>query len=138
MQRERAFLDWPLLVGLCAVTLDLMIAVPTVPPPAPAVVEVTSPAPVVPVRDTTEERQLHEELSRALAIAFDADSAPIDAFEAMRRARTLDVALGTGMDESLTHYMRWLAPRAARAYAELGDVEGAQLARHTAEMVGAP
>jgi hypothetical protein len=72
------------------------------------------------------------------AIAFDPGAPPIDAFEALRRARTLDVALGDAFGDELTARMRIVAPVAARAYRAGGDKVGMQLAAHTAAMAGAP
>ena len=138
MQRERTPLDWALLVGLCAVTVDLWIGMPAQPQAAPPPPPVVAPVEVVVVDTTPPDAELLIELQRSLAVAFDASSSPIDAFEAMGRARTLDVVLGTGMDHTLTHYMRRLAPLAAQAYGEAGDAQGRQLATHTAELVGAP
>src|SRR5262245_31369307 len=104
MLRERTVLDWPLLVGLCAVTLDLMIGMPRVqqaPPPPPPdhawvedlrAAETTTPDP---------NAELRVEYERDLAIAFDNKAEPLDAFAALRRARSLDLVLdgGTRGDE---------------------------------------
>jgi len=136
MQRERAFLDWPLLVGLCAVTLDLMIAIPSVPRPAPAVLEEARP----PAPGDTErvEDELAAEFRRVRIIGLDPSTAPMTAFEALSRARTLAVVLELPDDGALIARMRLVAPEAAAAYRDAGDAEHAELAQHTAEMVGAP
>ena len=138
MQRERTLLDWPLLVGLCAVTIDLMIGRPHVqqaPPPAPPVETVRVPAAAPPDPDA----ELREQYHRELAMAFDDAALPIEAFDALRRARSLDVVLdGGARSDELTARMRIVAPRAVVVYLAVGDATGAELARHTAEFAGAP
>jgi hypothetical protein len=139
MQRERSPLDWPLLVALCAVTVDLMIGMPAQPqvaPPAPA--PVVAPAELDPTVPTDPGLELRAELDRNLAIAFDPSSPAIDVFEALRRARTLDLVLGTGMDAKLTARMRVIAPIAAAEFRAESDRFGEDLARQTADMAGAP
>jgi hypothetical protein len=81
---------------------------------------------------------LHEQyaqLAAARAIALDPKSTAIDAFEALRRARTLDMALGGALADEQTRWMQTIAPRAARMYDDARDREGAALARHTAQMI---
>ncbi len=144
MQRERPPLDWPLLVALGVVTLDLMIKVPTVQaPPADAVVEVMSPAsaavdaPPVASEQERVEDELAAEFQRVRIIGLDPSTAPIAAFEALARARTLAVVLELRDDGALVARMRVVAPEAVAAYRLAGDANGAETAQRTAEMVGA-
>ena len=135
MLRERPWMDWPLLVGLCAVTLDLAIAIPTVTPPPPAaVVEVMSPA----ERELSDSEQVEDALHRAYrescAVGLDPSTPVIQAFEALTEARKLDMVLEFDRSAALDARMRVVAPLAADAYRLAGDREGARLAELTADM----
>ena len=136
MQRERPWLDWSLLAGLCVVTLDLAIAIPTVPPPPPeAVDEVMRPAPE---REPSDSTMVEDSMNRAYresrARGLDPSTPAIEAFEALTEARKLDMVLGIDQPAELDARMRVVAPLAADAYRLAGNREGAQLAELTADM----
>jgi hypothetical protein len=136
MFRERASFDWLGLALLFGITVALSPARPQ--PRAITEPEYRCREAVAPPRPEARASELDEQLAAARAIAFDFTAPPIDGFEALRRARTLDIALGGNFSVQLTERMRDVAPAAARAYRAAGDKEGAQLAEHTAAIVGAP
>jgi len=136
MQPERPCLDWPLLVVLCAVTLDFAIAIPTVPePPAEAVVAVMSQRPERQLSDFEKvEDSLYRAWRESSALGLDASTPPIPAFEALTEARKLDLVLGINRPDALDARMRIVAPLAADAYRLAGDRERARFAELTADM----
>lgn len=136
MLRERTFLDWPLLVGLLAVTVDLMIGMPAQPQRADEPMVVVAP-PAEEITDSMRvEDQLGDDYRRMRAIALDPATPPIDAFEAVSRARTLAVVLELPDDGVLLARTRVTAPAAAAAYRAAGDLDRAAVAETTAEMAG--
>lgn len=172
MLRERSLLDWPLLVGLLAVTVDLMIGMPAQPQAAPPLAPEAAPVEseyerlmdqiavilqradsryragdaagaaelvrgLTPNGEYATLAELYEHLALELAVVRDPAADPRAAFEALVRARSLDMALGGALADDLTARARDLAPRAAEAYDAAADRRGAGLARHTAELAGA-
>lgn len=78
--------------------------------------------------------ELYAQFAAASALATDASAPSAARFTALRRAQTLDLALGGAFAASLNAQVRDVAPAAARAFARAGDREGAELAAHTAAL----
>ena len=136
MLRERAPVRWLGLGFLLGITIGLAPRA-SAPPPPPAKVHRCGLVPA-PTPAPDPDAELRAQYAAMRAIAFDPASTPIEAFEALRVARTLDMALAAGAGDELTIRMRRIGPLAARAYAVAGDKVGAELAVHTAAMAGAP
>lgn len=77
--------------------------------------------------------ELYAQFAEASATIARATS-PIERFVALRRAQSLDLALGGAFTERLNAQMREVAPLAAAAYARVHDTAGAELATHTATL----
>lgn len=162
MLRERVPVAWSALAVLAGVTL-LLAASPqrvertTEITACPA--ELAAPAPTDPVANahvlyvagdfagaaetvrmiaSTSELQslaeLYEAFASAYTIAMAPDAPDTDAFDALREAQSLDIALGGEFAAELAARMHEVAPRAAAAFAAQHDPDRAALAQHTAEL----
>lgn len=78
--------------------------------------------------------ELYAQFADAQAVLASASASPIDRFVALRRAQSLDLALGGAFADRLNAQMREVAPLAAEAYARAHDAAGASLAEHTATL----
>lgn len=79
----------------------------------------------------------YERLGRAWAIGMDASAAVTDRFVALREAWKLDTVLGGAHGELLQRELRGISLLAAPAFERAHDAAGADLAAHTAEILGA-
>jgi len=78
--------------------------------------------------------QLYASFAEESATIASPTTTTIDLFVALRRAQSLDMALGGAFADRLNDLMRTVAPEAAAAYTRMHDRAGADLAKHTAEL----
>jgi hypothetical protein len=79
----------------------------------------------------------YERMARTWSTAMDPWAAHVtDAFPALRELTKLDLVLGGAHQDAITDRMRAVAPRAAHAFMVRRDYPNAELALHTAEMLG--
>ena len=79
---------------------------------------------------------MYQKLARAWVIGFDSNAPVTDAFTALREAWKLDTVLGGAHADELQKRMRDISLLAADEFQRMRDPVNADLAHHTADMLG--